>query len=220
MDEQWRTTFASWAQRPAFRRLVVVTLEAIAADLARARRPYVAWSGGKDSTVLAHLARRVDATIDVVCGTSGARVQAEVVELVGLARCQGIDLICHSFPPADERWDIAIVALRREESLRRRRRMDAGTAGIKRGRESWPMADWTWLDVWAYIVEHGIPYHPVYDRQAELGIGYDRSRYHWSFSGDPRAEALAVDGLIRWRWRHAARTGSERADGAGISGGV
>lgn len=26
-----------------------------------------------------------------------------------------------------------------------------------------PLADWTWEDVWAYIREHDLPYHPLYD---------------------------------------------------------
>lgn len=45
-----------------------VMVEALLAD---GRRPYVAWSGGKDSTVCAHVATRVDPTIPVVIYHSG-----------------------------------------------------------------------------------------------------------------------------------------------------
>lgn len=33
-----------------------------------------------------------------------------------------------------------------------------------------PLASWTKQDVWAWIVEHDVPYNPVYDRLAELGV--------------------------------------------------
>ncbi len=42
------------------------TLDKIDTALSRARRPAVMWSGGKDSTVLLHLVRKVMPEIEVI----------------------------------------------------------------------------------------------------------------------------------------------------------
>lgn len=39
-----------------------------------------------------------------------------------------------------------------------------------------PLWDWTTDDVWAYIHAHGLPYNPVYDRLAEIGVEPRRQR--------------------------------------------
>jgi 3'-phosphoadenosine 5'-phosphosulfate sulfotransferase (PAPS reductase)/FAD synthetase len=101
-----------------------------------------------------------------------------------------------------EGYDLAFVGLRREESLKRRRRMDAGrwlSTGIM---ECWPLAEWTWMDVWAYIISRGLPYLSFYDRVAPV-VGYERARFTTLF--DPEFAHLGadtVDGVVNWQWRH------------------
>jgi hypothetical protein len=45
----------------------------------------------------------------------------------------------------------------------------------------------------------------VDDELTSLGVGYDRSRHHWS-AGESRARALSssTDGLLRWRRRQGS----------------
>ena len=39
-----------------------------------------------------------------------------------------------------------------------------------------PIHDWTWRDVWAYIVSQGLGYNRAYDRLEEMGIEPERQR--------------------------------------------
>jgi phosphoadenosine phosphosulfate reductase len=55
-----------------------------------------------------------------------------------------------------------IAGLRREQS---RSRADIDFVELKDGRwKLHPIADWTDRDVWNYLQEHGLPYHPLWDR--------------------------------------------------------
>ena len=46
--------------------MATLAIEIIAAGLARCRRPYIAFSGGKDSLVLAHLVHQLDQSVEMV----------------------------------------------------------------------------------------------------------------------------------------------------------
>lgn len=39
-----------------------------------------------------------------------------------------------------------------------------------------PLANWTKADIWGYIISRGLPYNPVYDKLAELGLSLERRR--------------------------------------------
>ena len=59
--------------------------------------------------------------------------------------------------------DAWITGMRREQSPTR---SDIAEAGWDDKHGLWkfnPLADWTERDVWAYIVDHGLPYHPLHD---------------------------------------------------------
>jgi len=60
--------------------------------------------------------------------------------------------------------DAWVTGLRREQSPTRR---EAGKIEHDDGHGLWkfnPLADWTENDVWRYIAEHDLPYHPLHDR--------------------------------------------------------
>ncbi len=60
--------------------------------------------------------------------------------------------------------DAWVTGLRREQSATRR---EAGKIEHDDGHGLWkfnPLADWTENDVWRYIAEHDLPYHPLHDR--------------------------------------------------------
>jgi phosphoadenosine phosphosulfate reductase len=59
--------------------------------------------------------------------------------------------------------DAWITGMRREQSPTR---ADAPKLDWDAGREVWkfnPLADWTEQDVWTYVHEHDLPYHPLHD---------------------------------------------------------
>ncbi|HXF74048.1 MAG TPA: phosphoadenosine phosphosulfate reductase family protein [Actinomycetota bacterium] len=228
MDERWRRTFGSWAREPGYRRLVAETLRAIRRELAVARRPFVAFSGGKDSTVLVHLVLRCDPEVEVLHWDYGPFFVPRPIHERILANARGLgarrlrvetspsyqrlgrrarnvlgrEMIGGLLPRmAEEGYDLVFVGLRAEEAVGRRCRIEAGRS-LSVVREAWPLARWRWLDVWAYVVEHEIPYlAEIYDSAAEL-VGWDRAR--WTTLQDPEFAhvAAAVDGVAHWRWRH------------------
>lgn len=52
------------------------------------------------------------------------------------------------------------------------------------GRDLWvcdPLYNWTGADIWAYIVQNDLPYHPLYDLMARENEGRERARLsNWS----------------------------------------
>lgn len=229
MDDRWRRTFGSWAGQPGYRRLVAETLDEIRREVASASRPFVAFSGGKDSTVLAHLVLRVAPHVEILHWDYGPYFVPRPLEerILEAARTLGARRVRVETSPSYERlgrrarnvlgremigcllprmaregYDLALVGLRAEEAVGRRCRIEAGRS-LSVIREAWPLARWRWLDVWAYIVEHDLPYlREIYDPAAAI-VGWDRAR--WTTLHDPEFAhvSAAVDGVLHWRWRHA-----------------
>lgn len=99
-------------------------------------------------------------------------------------------------------FDLQLVALRRSESGKRARSID-GLYGESMGFPSaFPLRDWSARDVWAYIVDRGVPYPGHYDRAAHTaGSGrprdYEATRMSaWFFSF---LEPMTHHGLSAWR---------------------
>lgn len=74
------------------------------------------------------------------------------------------------------------IGLRAGESAGRRMlRKARGRLHAVQGQSCWqayPLMDWTEDDVWAFIAGRGLPYNPVYDRMAQVGI----PRVEWRVS--------------------------------------
>lgn len=73
----------------------------------------------------------------------------------------------------------AVLGIRREESAVRAiaaRRWQAVHEVAGEGWYVWPVLDWPLRDIWAAIAEWDLPYNPVYDRLAEIGVPRERQR--------------------------------------------
>ena len=100
-------------------------------------------------------------------------------------------------------WTLGFLGLRAEESPRRARRLRnrffKHTGLIT---ECYPLARWTWMDVWAYIVSHGLPYPSFYDRYAKV-LGYDKTRLVTFFDREfSHLGAENIDNILMWRERN------------------
>jgi 3'-phosphoadenosine 5'-phosphosulfate sulfotransferase (PAPS reductase)/FAD synthetase len=195
--------------------------------LAACQQPFVAVSGGKDSLALLHLVTRAHPEVLSYHWDYGPRLMPREVEAEALAAIRaagGRRLMVRTSrrytDPAQHGpvwyqvyfgrevprlqrlgYDLAFVGLRAAESGKRRRRIAARQA-LSAIPESWPLARWTWLDVWAYLVEHALPYPRVYDRQAAL-VGWEHARFVTFHDPEfARLGAESVDGVLHWRWRH------------------
>lgn len=154
--------------------------------LGRARAPYVACSGGKDSMLLAALVLEVDRRVPVVHSTHGARWLPDRWPgvLVGALRSMGaqdVRVIRRNLIWAETRFDVVFVGLRRTESRRRRKRMREVERLNPAVEEVWPLAGWAAGDVWACTDAHGVPWASTYGTPRE-------GRFHWPTSPIERAE--------------------------------
>lgn len=229
MTEQWREAFLAWAETPQYAVSMAAATISITAALDRHARPYIAYSGGKDSTVLLHLVLQQAPETMVYHWDFGPYKLPRPIEteLLGNARAIGANSLRVETSPTYERYgrnashvfeqeffgravhelahegyDCAFVGLRKQEGIGRRLRIDAHHS-IGPIPESWPLADWCWRDVWAHVVSNNIPYLKTYDTEAEL-LGWDRARFSSFFDADLyHLGTEQVDNVLHWRHRNA-----------------
>lgn len=99
--------------------------------------------------------------------------------------------------------EVCFLGLRAEEShVRRRRTMNVVEHHKSTGQLMvYPLRDWTWLDVWTYIVTNRVRYPRIYDVYARI-IGYDKVRLVTFF--DKEFEGVGtyyIDSVLLWRWQ-------------------
>lgn len=212
MDARWRQTFLAWAETTDHRAAVAAAQGIITKALAETR-PYLSFSGGKDSTVMLHLVMQYDTNIYVYHRYDRAGLHKYEREVINIAETIGAKNL-HVFDYWQDtrplEGDIAVelqskgynatfVGLRKEESARRRRRIKANNYLILGFKEWWPLADWRWLDIWAYVISNNLPYVSLYDERAPL-LGWDKVRFSTFFDRDlDSIGTAAVDGLLNWR---------------------
>lgn len=88
---------------------------------------------------------------------------------------------------ATHHLDVMALGLRAHES-RGRRRSAALRGDLYRVESAalWhlcPLAWWTTADVWAYLAEHDLPYHPAYDAMTALGVPREQQRIGTALGG-------------------------------------
>jgi len=227
IDELTRRAFLLWAEREEFREALDRSLRELEALLGR-RRCYVAFSGGKDSTCLLHLALQIDPEVTVFYWDHGPWLMPRWLhrEILQNARRIGArNLVVRTgralqhewirrrplpwyrafFKTLQEfkqegRWEVALIALRAEEGVGRRIRTRNPPED-----EAYPIAHWTWRDVWAYILSRGLPYLSVYDRYGPV-VGWDKVRLvtffdeEFQWTGGP-----ILDGVLLPDFKHPRR---------------
>lgn len=225
MPESWRQTFLIHSTTPEYRRAVKRSEGMIRAALDRHARMYCAYSGGKDSIVMTWLVlqqapetmvwhwdygrrfmpRSIEDEVNRNAATLGATTYEIVTSELYDTDYDGKIFIPHlfrrEFPRLVEAgYDGVFVGIRAQESRKRARRI-AANESIGPIRETWPVAHWTWRDIWACIVANNLPYPAIYDERSAL-LGYDQSRMCTFF--DPEFDTVGsttVDGILHWRMR-------------------
>lgn len=207
MNEIEREGFLAHAQLPGFRRKVASARSIIAEAMAIAPC-YVAVSWGKDSVAMLHLATSLGCVnainfrtphqqlIDDFDGVRDRFLQHTPCQYqeINIANEQTIpkavneQRLWHQYP-------VAIIGIRAEENPKKRGGVFARDgylsqykSGVRRGSwRCWPIANWTWQDVWAYIVLHDLPYLPSYDSVYLPGRDRSRSTNVMPFQGKQSA---------------------------------
>lgn len=171
--------------------------EMVAEHLTISPNSYVSWSGGKDSTVVAHLTHSMAPDVPILRLTHGVDYPETITYCDALAAEQGWPYVLGVAGDADtylRRVDTDetdnssylsdataalgyrpggfLYGLRAEESRDRALHL-ASRRGAWTTRDGLrgcaPIWQWSTLDVWAYLTHHRIPVNPVYARLTELG---------------------------------------------------
>lgn len=186
--------------------------ELAAEHLGRSPRPYVSWSGGKDSTVVAHLTASVAPSVPIIRCSHGVDYPenvaycAEVASRFGwsyhVAHVESAEQYAAKIDAYVEPSNGSYLAdatgvlgyeptgwlygLRADESSGRWWRL------VPRG-GVWiaatghlvtaPVWNWSLLDVLAYHDCHGIPLNPLYKRLSELGCPVHAQRVGFVIGG-------------------------------------
>ena len=207
MPPEKRKMFLLYARRPAFVYRVKLAQERITEWLSLAKNPYIAFSTGKDSTCILDLVRtQAKETPAVYFDANCAYPESETLlaEIENLIQFPTDEPLLDSLArlglrtPLDDtmetlvyrpakrliaryRFDGMCYGLRAEENEGRRKHAQSHGAVFYLKRDGvtacQPIHDWTYNDVWAYIVTRNLAYCGVYDKLWDLPIDDQRVCY-------------------------------------------
>jgi 3'-phosphoadenosine 5'-phosphosulfate sulfotransferase (PAPS reductase)/FAD synthetase len=189
----WRYECSLWAKRWAFRQKVEKA-QKLVDEFIQGNRVYVAFSGGKDSSVILDMARYVDKNIVGVFGDDEWNFP-ETLELVNSidniitvkskrkhtdwfeSYTEGgvRDVIAHIIGSG---YNGCILGLRAEESAYRKKYLRAYGMMYqsKRQIQCNPIAWWGIRDVWAYIFSRDVNYNKAYEKYTVHNVPFKYQR--------------------------------------------
>lgn len=215
-----------WAKTEEHHKKVSEANKIIQDSLNRYKKMYVAYSGGKDSTCLLHLVLSYEPDILVFHWDYGPYLMPRVYEKETIANMEkmgakniyidtskeykshentGIwykEFFGRITPKLlSEGYKACFVGIRKEESVTRRLRIEAKKS-LTQIEEVWPLQNWSWKDVWAYIFANNVPYHSVYDKYAPI-VGWDKARFVTFFDREfEKFGSPNLDGVLSWRYKY------------------
>ncbi len=219
MEEEWRQYFLTWAETEIFKKRVQTTHQRLEKAKEECARPAILYSGGKDSTVGTHLALQhfpnllvfhYDYTFNIP-----RPIAKEVIEDLKKLGARNIIVAREETPVPDDRgffsavhkfirenWVDCIFSCLRAEESKKRKALTTRSDQFHGVRNIHIIKDWTWKDVWAYIVSMKLPYVSVYDKYGPVE-GWDKVRFTAFFSPDLDFLGKSnVDGVLMWKYRN------------------
>lgn len=223
-----RETFLMHSEQEDYQAKIAKALEIVQAALDSSKKPYVAYSGGKDSLVLADMVLRACPNVLIWHFWFGPyyfpdELEYEVLSAVRSFGATNIKVdtsekYCRGRTPKNiffpelhgkiipqmvtDGYDLSFVGLRKEESSRRKAKASKPIRWTGKMLECYPLADLTARDIWTYIVTRKLPYCSHYDRYGAL-LGIEHVRMSTFF--DPEFDkfgASNLDSLLMPEFKH------------------
>jgi len=229
MNNKWKEAFLIHSKTSEYKENINEAKKIIRNTFQKYQQPYIAFSGGKDSTCMTHLVIQENQDCMVLHWDFGRyyiprkihqeikenikkmeikNLRIETSEQYEILKRKAINILGKEFIEgliprlSEEGYDASFIGLRTEESYKRKRRIKAGRS-LTEIPEFFPLKNWTWMDVWAYIVENNLPYLSHYDLYAPA-IGWDKTRFTTFF--DPEFDKYGcqnIDNFLMWRYKNA-----------------
>lgn len=206
----------AWAEMPEFMRKVQEAKKIIESALKLPGKKYVAFSGGKDSAVLLHLVYQFDNNILVYHYYREKYMPLQFEkESIKIAKAIGAEdiliirggdtykkLFGKIIPDLYKRgYRYSFIGLRKDESITRRNRINANRS-LSKIKEIWPLQNFKWIDIWAYLFKNDVPIHSAYKIYGPK-IGWNQVRFVNFFN--PKHDIYGgpnIDGMLLWRLRN------------------
>lgn len=224
MDAKTRSMFLSWSRLDRHETLLEKTRKLLQRAFSKHENVNVAVSGGKDSLVMLHLSKNIKNNLHVWHWDYGIfmprTIEREVLQILENFNLSGnlhVDrrhsrsraaaagyrafFATISAHLARNNVTLNLIGLRSEESIARKRRCKDLFETNGNVINMFPLRDWTWKDVWAYIVSNDMPYPSSYDMKGPI-LGWDQARFVTFF--DPEFEHLGgplLDKFLFWQDR-------------------
>jgi 3'-phosphoadenosine 5'-phosphosulfate sulfotransferase (PAPS reductase)/FAD synthetase len=230
MNAVLRETFLLHAETEGYLKAERLAREIVAEATRKYKKPYIAFSGGKDSTVMLHLVLQQAPKTLVFHWDYGQyytprEIELETIDIAHRIGAQNIRTDSsplyekHKRTPANvfyrvffgrtqkelvnEGYDLAFIGIRSGESTARKFKIRGNPFRWNNVlEECYPVHHFTARDVWAYIASHDLPYCSHYDRYGSLE-GYENVRFCTYF--DPEFAKLGrgnVDGVLMPEFRN------------------
>jgi len=220
VDALTHSGFLAHTLLPGYKRRVEQAQRCIAIAFETIEKPYIALSGGKDSTVVFDLARAIRPDIMAVWSDDEFYLP-ETKHYIDLLIKSGMN-VHHIRTNAKHRdWFVVsgdwngiddytrqleyngvFIGLRKAENNYRKVHLNTyGTLFFSKKDQMWhcnPIADFSAMDVWAYIVSNDILYNRAYDKLMAMGLSLKYQRIG-PFATE-RATEMGALAILRQGW--------------------
>lgn len=177
-----------------FKKKVNEAKEIIKRSLKVSKKPYVAFSGGKDSTVIYNLVKEFIPEIKCIWSDDEwwlPETDEYIKSINNLIQIRTNAIHTDWFKikgdydgledyAKQNNYDLVYLGLRAEESKDRKlNRIIKGNLYQVKKEELWhccPINDWSWKDVWGFIYSNNLNYNKAYDKYDKMGIPFKYQR--------------------------------------------
>lgn len=191
--DMWKFECQLYSKQPAFRQKLKFAQSMVGKFLS-GNKAYVAFSGGKDSTVVLDLARHKDKNILAVFGDDEwilpetARIIKKTSNVLKVKSSGKHTEWFESYKDSGVKdipkymkklgYNACLLGLRADENAYRKKylKLYGLVYASKRQKQCNPLAWWTVRDIWAYIFSKGIAYNNAYKILTQLNVEFHRQR--------------------------------------------